>query len=101
MKFYCKSNGTQWEGIIQDIKVHNNIYEFRIESRSSIMVVLGPTSRGGFACFPDYGVGCHLVDLRDKYWNTEKLVEALGEVDGLTVACSLNKLVESLNIQPI
>jgi hypothetical protein len=50
------------------------------------MVVLGPTSRGGFACFPDFNIGRHLVNLKDKFGNTEKLVEVLGKADGLTVA---------------
>lgn len=101
LKFYCKSNEDEWEGIIRDIELHNSAYEFWIESRSSIMVVFGPTTRGGFACFPDFNIGCHLVNLKNKFWNTEKLVEVLGEVDGLTVASALIKFAENLKIQPI
>jgi hypothetical protein len=101
MRFYCKSHDDQWEGFIRDIELHNNVYEFRIESRSSIMVVFGSTSRGGFACFPDFNIGCHLVNLKDKFWNTEKLVEVLGEADGLTVASALIKFAENLKIQPV
>lgn len=100
MNFYCQLNGDKWEGIIRDIEVYSNLYEFWIESRTSIMVVFGPTSRGGFACFPDFNIGCHLVTLKDRFWNTEKLVGLLGEVDGLTVASALIKFAETLKIQP-
>ena len=41
---------------------------------------------------PDFGVGCHLVDLKDIFWNTEKLTAVLGEVDGITVASALYAL---------
>lgn len=101
MRFLCKTEKDEWNGSIRDIKLQNNVYEFWIESRSSIMVVFGPTSRGGFACFPDFQVGCHLVSLNDKFWNTEKLVEVLGKVDGTTVAAALTKLAENSGIKTI
>ena len=43
---------------------------------------------------PDFGAGCHLVDLKDRFWNTEKLSDVLGEVDGITVAESLYALAD-------
>ncbi len=101
MKFHCKTEKDEWNGNIRDIKLQNNVYEFWIESRTSIMVVFGPTSRGGFACFPDFQVGCHLVNLKDKFWNTEKLIQILGKVDGITVAAALNKLAENSRIKTI
>lgn len=98
MRFQCKSIEDEWEGIICNLTQQSNVYEFWIKSRSSIMVVFGSTSRGGFACFPDFQVGCHLTDLKDKFWNTEQLIRILGEVDGLTVSAALSKLAESINI---
>jgi len=83
-----------WNGIIPRIIKHGSHYEIRIESRSGIMLVFGKTSQGGFACAPDFGAGCHLVDLKDKFWNTEKLSEVLGEVDGITVAEALYALAD-------
>ena len=63
-----------------------------IESRSGIMVVAGKTTRGLFACMPDFEVGCHLVNLEDTFWNTEKLTEILGKVDGITVSSALSHI---------
>jgi hypothetical protein len=87
----------QWTGQITDFKKHGSHYEIRIESRSSITVLFGKTSRGGFACMPDFSVGCHLVNLRDNFWNMEKLVGILGKVDGITVASALYSLSKDLN----
>jgi len=98
MKFTCTSKDEEWKGTITNFVQHTNSYEFWIESRSSIMVVFGTTSRGGFACMPDFRVGCHLTDLKDKFWNTEQLVGALGEVDGITVSTALFNLAGKIHI---
>jgi hypothetical protein len=98
MEFQCRSANDKWKGIICNLKRQSNTYEFWIKSRSSIMVVFGTTSRGGFACFPDFQAGCHLTDLKDKFWNTEQLVAVLGEVDGLTVSAALFKLADKISI---
>lgn len=97
MRFKCKSIEDEWEGVISNLTKQINVYEFWIKSRTSIMVVFGSTSRGGFACFPDFQVGCHLTNLKDKFWNTEQLVRILGEVDGVTVSTALYELSESIN----
>jgi hypothetical protein len=100
--FECaRKNGNKierWTGIIPRITDHGNHYEIRIESRSGIMVIFGKVTRGGFACMPDHGVGCHLASLNDKYWNTESLVDVLGEIDGITVAEALYSLRNTLNL---
>ena len=91
--FECRRiiNGKKecWSGSITTFTKYKSHYEIRIESRSGIMVVFGETSRGKFACMPDFGTGCHLVDLNNRFWNTEKLTEVLGEVDGITVSEAL------------
>lgn len=61
-------------------------------------VVFGKTVCGGFACMPDFGAGCHLAGLNDKFWNTEKLTEVLGEVDGITVASALYALSDKIDL---
>lgn len=98
MKFTCTSKNEEWNGAITNFVQHTNSYEFWIESRSSIMVVFGTTSRGGFVCIPDFRVGCHLTDLKDKFWNTEQLVDVLGEVDGITVSTALFNLAGKIHI---
>ena len=99
ISFECKrktdSGIERWKGIIPRITDHGSHLEIRIESRSGIMVVFGRTSRGGFACMPDHDVGCHLSDYKDRFWNTERLTEVLGEVDGITVAEALYALADN------
>lgn len=88
----------RWKGIISRLVNHGNYFEIKIESRSGIMVVFGKTCAGGFACMPDYGTGCHLVNLKDKFWNTERLTAVLGEVDGITVAQALFALADKIEL---
>jgi hypothetical protein len=96
MVFECKMNiGKKleiWHGSIEHIINYGSHFEIFIVSRSSIFVVVEKTSRGGFACIPDFGAGCHLVKLEDFFWNTEQLVEKLGKVDGITVSTALKYL---------
>lgn len=67
-------------------------YEVFIESRSSLTILFGTSSSGGFASIPDFQVGCYLINLKDKFWNTEKLTAVLGKVDGITAATALYQL---------
>jgi hypothetical protein len=92
--FTCKNRKEVWKGSISGLKNYGSHYEFWIISRSSIMVMFGKTSRGYFACMPDFNVGCHLVELNDVFWNTEKLVKVLGKADGITVASAFVALSE-------
>ncbi|MBS4041413.1 MAG: hypothetical protein KGZ81_12540 [Flavobacteriales bacterium] len=84
-----------WTGRIKSLKKYGSNYEIRIESRSSILVILGEVSSGYFACMPDFHAGCYLVDLSDGFWNREQLMRALGKVDGITVAAALEILSET------
>ncbi|HPU02210.1 MAG TPA: hypothetical protein PK568_10045 [Bacillota bacterium] len=102
MTFECvrkKGKKTErWKGVILGLRKYASHYEFRIESRSGIMVVIGKTICGWFACMPDFGAGCHLSTLDDKFWNTERLIEVLGEVDGITVASALHALSGTIDL---
>ena len=102
MLFECaRKNGKKierWNGLILGLREYASHCEFRIESRSGIMVVIGKTVRGGFACMPDFGAGCHIVGLNDRFWNTEQLTRVLGEVDGITVASALYTLSGKINL---
>jgi hypothetical protein len=86
----------RWTGKIVHLHKYSSHYEIFIESRSTIMVVVGKTSRGLFACIPDFQAGCHLVDLNDNFWNTESLIRVLKNVDGITVASALHFLSDRL-----
>ena len=85
-----------WDGAILRLDKYGSHCEMRIESRSGIMVIFGRSSYGNFACMPDFNAGCHLSDLKDKFWNAERLSEVLGDVDGLTVACALAAVADKL-----
>jgi hypothetical protein len=98
MFFECKlefdNQVEHWNGCIKRFINYGSHYEIFIESRSSILVLFGRSSSGGFACIPDFQAGCHLTDLDNKFWNTEKLSAVLGKVDGTTVASALHKLFQ-------
>lgn len=103
MKFICersiKNNNIRkerWDGEISSYKDYGSHYELIINSRSRIMVLLGKTSCGNFACMPDFGAGCHLSDLDDIFYNREKLCRVLGKVDGITVANALAYFCDSV-----
>jgi len=98
ISFKCTAEDESWNGTITNLHQYKNYFEIFIQSRSSIMVIFGKTSRGGFAVMPDFGVGCYLVDLKDKFWNTEALVGVLGIADGTTVAEALYALVTKLGV---
>jgi len=94
--FICKYKNEHWNGYIAMFYNYGTHFEFRINSRSGIMVLFGKTSRGYFACMPDFNCGCHLVNLKDTFWNTERLIEVMGIADGVTVASALFFLADRL-----
>jgi hypothetical protein len=96
--FKCFDKNEYWTGLITHFSKYGNLYEIVIESRSRIHVIFGKTNQGNFACIPDFGVGCHLVNLNDEFWNTEMLIRKLGVVDGVTVASALIALKGEVNI---
>ena len=94
--FNCTYRKKIWTGSITMFENYGSHYEFMIRSRSNIVVLFGKNSREYFACMPDFNVGCHLVNLNDILWNTERLIEVLGVVDGVTVASALLFLAKEL-----
>ena len=91
MVFTCNYKNEKWQGKIGSVYNHGSHYEMRIESRSSILIFFGKSNDGRFLSAPDFGAGCHLVDLSDKFWNSEQLIRVLGPIDGITVAEALNQ----------
>ena len=87
----------RWPASITYMENYGSHYEFMIMSRSSIRVIIGRSSSGNFACIPDFDVGCHLSDLKDIFWNKEKLTKALGKVDGITIAYALQAIADKVD----
>jgi len=99
MTFVCEMKNTdneieKWTGKIKKIINYGSHYELFIESRSSIMILFGRSSSGGFIAIPDFQAGCHLVELNDIFWNSKKLSTVSGKVDGITVATVLYNLFQ-------
>jgi len=99
MQFECQWKNEKWIGEVTQCIPYGTHYEIFIQSRSSIMVLFGPTSQGGFACMPDFNAGCHVINPFDTFWNTERLAFALGMVDGITIAQALYHLAKSKIIE--
>lgn len=87
-----------WFGMITSLTKFGSHYEFKIESRSGFIVVIGRTNYGNFACIPDYDIGCHLSTLNDLFWNSERLSSIMNEVDAITVAHALKAVTEHINL---
>ena len=100
MVFECvnrtKRGKEVWTGTIASFINYGSHSEIRIVSRSSILVLLGKTSLGKFACMPDFGAGCHLASLKDKFYSTEKLTQVMGKIDGITVASALAAIADKI-----
>lgn len=92
-----KKETDRWIGRIGDLQYYGDYYEMVIESRSRIHVLFGKTMMGGFACMPDFGVGCYLGKLEDANWNEKELVHILGVIDGLTVSEALKSLIGKID----
>lgn len=86
----------KWKGKISLVKDYGSHFEFWIESRSTIRVLCGKSSSGGFACMPDFQVGCYLVNIKNRFWNREKLSGILGDVDGITVEAALYSIADKI-----
>ena len=102
LKFECtmktEKKTQKWSGMITKLTEFGSHYEFKIESRSGFIVVIGKTNCGNFACIPDYDVGCHLSTLDDLFWNSERLCEIMNKVDAITVAHALQAIAEHINL---
>lgn len=99
MIFKCDNKKETWNGTITSVTNYGSHYEIQIQSRSSILVLVGKTSLGTFACIPDFRAGCHLGDLNDSFYSTEKLCAVMNKVDGITVACALAAIADNLNLK--
>lgn len=100
--FQCNSTGAKrketWQGVVSYLRNYGSHYEMQIQSRSSILVIFGKTTRGYFACIPDWKAGCDLADFKDLFWNTEMLSHTIGMIDGITVANALYFLSKKVNL---
>lgn len=102
IKFECMLNEGKrtenWSGMITDLTKFGSHYELKIESRSGFIIIIGKTNYGNFACIPDYDVGCHLCNLEDLFWNSERLSSIMNKIDGITVAYALKTVAKYIDL---
>ena len=102
IKFECtmkKGKKTEnWFGNITNLTKFGSHYEFKIVSRSGFIVIIDKTNYGNFACIPDYNAGCHLCNLKDLFWNSERLCAIMNKIDGITVAYALQAVAEYIDL---
>ena len=102
IKFECTmktgKKTEKWPGEITNLTKFGSHYELNIESRSGFIVVIGKTNYGNFACIPDYDVGCHLSNLNDLFWNSERLRAIMNKIDAITVAHALQAVAEHIDL---
>jgi hypothetical protein len=89
----------KWPGRITKFKNYGSHYEIRIQSLSSITVLFGKTSLGTFACMPDFGAGCHLVEFDNERYSKDHLSGILSPIDAVTVATALRVLADEEKIK--
>ncbi|HZK71853.1 MAG TPA: hypothetical protein VFD03_10140, partial [Clostridia bacterium] len=73
--------------------------ELLVDSRSSIMILIGNTSCGNFICIPDWKVGCHLASVKVTFYTTEKSTKSMGAIDAITVATAISSVADKLNLK--
>ncbi|MGI6649032.1 MAG: hypothetical protein ACOX5W_08240 [Bacillota bacterium] len=104
-RFYCsyywgEGEREDWGGKITRIQSFGSHYEIFIQSRSSILLMLGRTTTGVFACIPDRQAGCWLSSPDDIRHNSEKLSNAIDNlVDGITVAYAYKALSDIISLK--
>ncbi|MBU3187798.1 hypothetical protein [Clostridium estertheticum] len=52
-----------------------------------------------FACMPDFGAGCHLSILNDKFYSIDKLSDVMGKIDVITVTCALYSIADKIHFK--
>lgn len=102
MIFDCSRslNGTidQWKGRIEYYNKRYKQLEMYICSRSSIHIIIGVSEYGHYICIPNFNAGCYLSNFDDVFWNSEKLIDVIGEVDGITVAKAIDFISREIEL---
>jgi len=100
MEFNCSFKEDKevesWTSSVREVHEHGSFFEIFISSRSSLRIIVGCGNWGNFVCVPDWNIGTHLSDFRDYFWNSEKLSDLLGKVDGITVATIIKEMADAI-----
>lgn len=97
MEFICMNPDAEyasdqiWRGNVQCIKKEGKTIAVEITGKGSQMVaVIGEYIYGNYICIPNWGVGCPLASLDDRFWNREQLERYMSRPDAITVSEALN-----------
>lgn len=97
MEFICMNPDAEyaadqiWRGNVHCTKKEGKNIEIEISGKGSQMVaVVGEYTYGNYMCIPNWGIGCPLSSLDDRFWNREQLERYMPRPDAITVSEALN-----------
>lgn len=100
MKFECirsvDSKKEIWNGEITSYAINNKSIDIYVQSRSSFHIIIGKSTYGNYVCVPNFNSSCYFSTFGDVFWNTERLVELIGEVDCITVVNAIKYVDKNL-----
>lgn len=97
--FLCTHKKQTWGGNVTSICNHGSHYEIHVQSRSSIIFMIGKYVGGGFISIPAFNAGSDLASFSDYFWNCERLSLSVGKIDAITIAEAIRTLYNSGYIQ--
>ncbi|MGL5435152.1 MAG: DUF6618 family protein [Lachnospiraceae bacterium] len=103
MEFECRNeeaqnrNDQSWNGSVEGIQKNGNIVEAKILGKGSAMhVIIGEYQYGRYLCIPRWGIGSDLSELKDRFWNRERLEQILSRADAITISEALKSISEEM-----
>lgn len=92
LSFSCARKKETWAGLITHLINHGSHYEIHVQSRSSIIFIIGKYATGGFISIPAFNAGSDLAGFSDYFWNCERLSLSVSAVDAITIAQAIRTL---------
>lgn len=87
---YARKSTQTWKSYISRLVYFGSHCEMKILGKSDITVILGNTSSGYFAYFPECETGCNIPNTTETFENASKLMSIFEETDAVTVAYAIS-----------
>jgi hypothetical protein len=97
--FLCTHKKQTWEGLVTRVYNYDSHYEIHVQSRSSIIFMIGKYTGGGFISVPAFNAGSDLASFSDYFWNCERISLSIGKVDAITIAEAIRALYKAGHIK--
>lgn len=101
MEFKCIKGKLTWSGKINIFRENKEFVEFEICSMGkSFHAIIGKNYYGtNYICIPNWNISSELADFTDTFWNTEKLIGQLSELDAITIVKAVFIVAETLEFK--